>query len=201
MNLEPIKNYFTPKTFLDIGAHFGEFASTVKIYFPEAGIVCIEANKDCETILQSTGFEYHIALLGSLNNSKVIFFKNKEDITSTGNSIYKELTPHYRDDNIIKEQLIMVTLDEFFANKEKNFDIIKIDTQGSEIDILKGASSLISNTKGIILEVSYTPYNKNAPLEQEVINYMNTINFSLKEVLAESPWVGQRDLFFVKNDQ
>jgi FkbM family methyltransferase len=200
MNLEPIKTFFTPNTILDIGAHFGEFAAEAKSYFPDSHIVCIEANKDCEPFLQNSGFEYYITLLGDKNN-KVVFFKNREDVTSTGNSIYRELTHHYRDENIIKEQLVMDTLDNLFQSKNKNYDLIKIDTQGSEIDILRGGQSIVSNAKGILLEVSYTPYNKNAPLEQEVINYMNTINFTLKEVLAESPWVGQRDLFFVKNDQ
>lgn len=199
MNLELIKKYFIPNTILDIGAHFGEFANLAKEVFPESKIVCIEANKECEPILQNTGFEYYISLLGNMRN-KVIFFKNKNDITSTGNSIYRELTPHYGDENIIKEQLIMNTLDDLFESKNKNYDLIKIDTQGSEIDILQGASSLITYTKGILLEVSYAPYNKNAPLQHEVIHYMNSINFNVREVLAESPWVNQRDLLFIKND-
>ena len=199
MNLEPIKTFFTPNTILDIGAHFGEFASLAKSFFPESRIVCIEANKDCEPFLQNSGFEYYISLLGN-NHSKVVFFKNKEDMTSTGNSIYRELTPHYRDENIIKEQIVMNTLDSLFESKNKNYDLIKIDTQGSEIDILQGGQSIVSNAKGILLEVSYRPYNKNAPLEHDVVNYMNSINFSLKWVLDENDWVGQRDLLFVKND-
>lgn len=199
MNLEPIKKYFIPNRILDIGAHFGEFAQTAKIYFPETKIVCIEANKDCEETLRLTGFEYHIVLLGSLNNSKVIFFKNKEDPTSTGNSIYRELTHHYRDDNIIKEQLIMKTLDKLFVDKDKNFDLIKINTQGSEIDILKGAGSLIKNIKGIILRTAVTKYNQNAPLESAVIQYMGSINFSVQETLTELSWVNQKDLLFIKN--
>lgn len=199
MNLEPIKTYFTPNTILDIGAHFGEFAAEAKFYFPDSHIVCIEANKDCEPFLQNSGFEYYIALLGDKNN-KVVFFKNKEDITSTGNSIYRELTHHYRDDNILKEQLVMDTLDNLFESKNKNYDLIKIDTQGSEIDILKGGQSIVSNAKGILLEVSYRPYNKNAPLEPDVVSYMNSINFSLKWVIEENQWAAQRDLLFIKND-
>ncbi len=199
MNLELVKKYFIPQRILDVGAHFGGFTKLAKQSFPDSEIICIEANRDCEEELKKNNCEYYISLVGDMNE-KVVFFKNKTDPTSTGNSIYRELTHHYSDENIIKEQIRMTTLDNIFESKNKDFDLIKINTQGSEIDILKGAASLIKNTKGIILRTAVTKYNQNAPLEPTVIQYMSSINFSVKETLGELSWVAQKDLLFIKND-
>ena len=48
------------------------------------------------------------------------------------------------------------------------------------------------------MEVSYKQYNENAPLEDEVIQYMESIGFVLREELDNNPSVGQRDLLFIR---
>ena len=108
------------------------------------------------------------------DNSEYNFYSRKNDPTCTGNSIYKELTQFYSDDqlDIIKKKGIK--LDDLFED-ESEFDLIKIDTQGSELDIMSGGKNLCSKAKGILLEVSLTQYNENAPLYNEVIQFM--VNF------------------------
>jgi FkbM family methyltransferase len=198
INFNLIKKYFEPRTILDIGAHVGEFNMFCNYYFPNSYILSIEGNKDCEEALKAKNINYLICLLGD-ENKKTIFYKNN-DCLGTGHSIYKELTRHYDEQILIKEELDLKTLDFLFEKNNINvhFDLIKIDTQGSEIDILKGAKNTIKNTKGILLEVSYKPYNENAPLEYEVIKYMENIGFLLKEELDNNPNVGQRDLLFIR---
>ena len=49
--------------------------------------------------------------------------------------------------------------------KERNYplpDLIKIDTQGSELDILNGSSEALKNIKYLIVELQHIQYNKNA---------------------------------------
>ena len=83
-----------------------------------------------------------------------------------------------------------------------DFDLIKIDTQGSELDILEGAQNTIKNTKGIILEVSLINYNENAPLIKDVLKYMGKIGYDEKETLNEHYFSNgeliQKDIFFYK---
>jgi len=197
MDLSKITNYFYPNTILDIGANVGQFHILCKQIYPNSYIFSIEASTNCEDYLKQITDQYLIALLAK-DNSEYNFFTTKHSETGTGNSIYRELTEHYSDEyiSIIKKQGIK--LDDIFESDSK-FDLIKIDTQGSELDIITGGIELCKKAKGILLEVSLTQYNENSPLYHDVIKYMKEIGFEMKEVLDENihPIVHQQDILFI----
>ena len=142
----------------------------------------------------------YIGLVGK-EIGEIDFYKTKEDPKSTGNSIYRENTRHFKDDNIIIENKKIVTIDSLNLG---DFDLIKIDTQGSELDILEGAQNTIKNTKGIILEVSLINYNENAPLIKDVLEYMEKIGYEEKETLNAHYFSNgeliQKDIFFINSE-
>jgi FkbM family methyltransferase len=197
MNLFKVQNYFYPYRILDIGANVGQFHQIAKKTFPESYIFSIEASKECEPYLKQITDHYLITMLAK-DNSEYDFYSRKNDPTCTGNSIYKELTQFYSDDqlDIIKKKGIK--LDDLFT-EDTEFDLIKIDTQGSELDIINGGSKLCSKAKGILLEVSLTQYNENAPLYDEVIQFMDNFNFKIGEILDEQNNHGshQQDILFI----
>jgi FkbM family methyltransferase len=166
MNLKIIEKYFSPNSVLDIGAHHGEFYLECKNAFPECVVISIEGNIDCADILQSVNPNCIISLLGR-ETGKTVFYKQKNNLQCTGSSLYRELTHHFDDNSVIKEERILSTLDMLLPTTA--FDLVKIDTQGSEVDIIKGGINLISKSKGVILEISQVPYNQGAPLKEEVI--------------------------------
>ena len=93
-------------------------------------------------------------------------------------------------------------LDNLFEN-DAVFDIIKVDTQGSEIDILKGGKDLVSKAQAIILEVSFIEYNEGAPTAEETIDYMNEIGFEERMSLGEhydGETIVQKDLLFTSKE-
>lgn len=196
LNLNLIKKYFYPTTILDIGAHYGEFNNYSKSFFPDSHIFSIEGNELCEQALKNSNCLYRIILLGK-ENTKAVFYKQKNDLESTGNSLYRELTEHFNDEVLIKEEKELKTLDTIF-NPFVSFDLIKIDTQGSELDILEGGKYLAQRAKGILLEVSLKPYNEGSPLYDDVLKYMNSIGFEMKEVLDENIISHQKDILFIK---
>lgn len=199
MNLSLVNNYFIPTTILDIGANIGQFRKTAQHSWPDSYIFSIEASEACESHLKKITNDYLICLL-TKDSSKYDFFSRKTDPTCTGNSIYRELTRFYSDDQleIIKKE--GTTLDSLFTD-DSNFDLIKIDTQGSELDIIEGGKEICKKAKAILLEVSYTEYNLNAPLVEEVIQYMKNFNFTPTQVLDEQRNHGshQEDILFLNN--
>lgn len=198
MNLFKIQNYFYPHRILDIGANVGQFHLLCKKYFPDSYVFSIEASNDCESYLKNITDQYYIGLLAK-DNSNYKFYSIKDNPINTGNSIYKELTEHYSDSNLDIINKKGITLDSLFEN-DSEFDLIKIDTQGSELDILLGGSQLCSKAKGILLEVSLTQYNENSPLYNEVIEFMDNFGFKKVEILDETihPLVHQQDILFIK---
>jgi hypothetical protein len=58
-------------------------------------------------------------------------------------------------------------------------DLIKLDVQGAEIDILKGAKKCLLQCNDIILEAQHVDYNAGAPKDVEVFKFMETIGYEL----------------------
>ena len=201
MTLFNIQKYFHPDKILDIGANVGQFHLMARQQFPLSFIFSIEASKECEASLKAITDQYYIGMLAK-DTSEYKFYKRKGDPTCTGNSFYKELTQFYSEDqlDIVKERGIM--LDDLFES-DSEFDLIKIDTQGSELDIITGGINLCKKAKGILLEVSLTQYNEGAPLYVEVIEFMKSIGFNAVEVLDESKNHGahQQDILFLNERQ
>lgn len=197
MNLSKITQYFYPYRILDVGANIGQFHIQARDTFPESYIFSIEASPECESYLQKITANYYIGLLAK-NNSHYKFYSRKNDPTCTGNSIYRELTPFYSDDQLDVKVLESIKLDDLFE-EDSEFDLIKIDTQGSELDIISGGIELCKRAKGILLEVSLTQYNENSPLYQEVLDFMAAVNFTIVDILDESRNHGshQQDILFL----
>jgi len=199
MQLYKINSHFYPYRILDIGANIGQFHQLAKQTFPDSYVFSIEASNECEEYLKQITDQYYIGLLAK-DNIDYDFYSRKSTDIGTGNSIYRELTSFYSDEQvkIIKKQGIK--LDDLFE-ADSEFDLIKIDTQGSELDIIEGGINLCSKAKGILLEVSLTQYNEGSPLYGDVVEFMKTIQFTPVEVLDETRNYGgiQQDILFIKN--
>jgi len=59
----------------------------------------------------------------------------------------------------------------------KNCDFLKIDVQGSELDVLKGAKRVLGDTLVAEIEVEFIPIYKNQPLFAEVDSFMRKQGF------------------------
>ena len=181
MSLNKIKNYLEPVSILDIGANTGQFYREISQIFPNAYFFLIEGNDGCEIPLQSIGVDYSIAMLSDCEKIVKYYIRDGEPLC-TGNSIYKENSAFYDEDKIIVVEKDTKTLPRVLNNKL--FDLIKIDVQGSELDIIKGGLDIIKSSKGILMEVSLVEFNQGAPTKQEVISFMEEIGFEPVEIIA-----------------
>lgn len=181
MLLKKITKYFEPKSILDIGCNTGQFYKDIKQIFPDAYYYLIDGNDKCEEAIKSLNVDYSIALLSD-SVKDIDFYTRISEPTCTGNSIYRENTIFYDDDQIFIEKKITTTLNYLLAGKV--FDLIKIDVQGSEMDIINGAIEIIKQASGIILEVSLVEYNQGAPLKKAVVEFMDSLNFEQTEIIG-----------------
>lgn len=198
---------FSPRTILDIGAYQGEWTKMAHQIFPLAKIFMIEATPDNESLLRnvSEASGLSMTLLGDKSKKSVIFYlaDPKETSISTGNSIYIEKTQYFNNRHFIR--LPMITLD-FLVEKRKlkNVDFIKIDTQGSELNILKGGKKTVSKAEFILLETQNLEYNDKAPFTEDVVIAMKSYGFRLFDILEthylSSGELFQVDLLFAKKD-
>jgi FkbM family methyltransferase len=183
VNFKKLTSYLdNPKTILDIGAFKGEFSQTLSTFYPDAEFILNEANPYLEPELKKLPFSYQIKPLTRYGETK-LFFIQKDSPIGTGASFYKENTHWYSEGNYSTLNLESTTLDSQNYFQDRVIDLMKLDVQGSELDIMKGGSETLKRTKFILLECSLIPYNHNAPLMDVVLEYLEQQNFKVVDII------------------
>lgn len=203
INILKQKGYY-PDTILDIGAHQGFWTIDMKQIYNNSKYYLFEANDYSE-----------LNMFNNDNNVKVynnIVLNDKIEeidwycINGTGDSMFKEKTKHYINCNSIKRETIDLNthiLKNNLFQESKNI-LIKIDCQGAEISILKGASSILEKTDFILLEIPlFGQYNDGIPNFLEHIQYMNSIGFITYDIV-ENHYINnfnmQLDVIFINKN-
>jgi FkbM family methyltransferase len=165
---------YGPLTLLDIGAHVGTFTRGFLQAFPDCVPTLIEPNPFCQEDLAKLPFERH-AVAASVENGKAELFLTKEWLQSTGSSLYRENTAFFRDEVVVRHEVDKVRLDDLFAGRR--FDFVKIDTQGSELDVLRGGRAVLRQADYILVEVSLVEYNLGAAKAEAVFAELDGLGF------------------------
>lgn len=75
------------------------------------------------------------------------------------------------------------TLDNVLLSHDiSDVDFIKLDTQGTELNILKGGKTLLESAIGVDVEVGFSPFYENQPLFGDVNVFMADNGFSLIDI-------------------
>ena len=197
--LELIKRGLKIDVIFDIGAHKGNWSKTLyETSLKGKNFYLFEANDKNKDFLSKHKFKFFLEILSD-KKKEVNFFSNN----STGDSYLVEQTSIYKKKikPIIKNA---ITLDELVEREKLPFpDFIKIDTQGSEIDILKGSKKTISQCNLIYLECPILEYNFNAPHFHEYITFMSSIDYipiDICELHKIDDVLIQIDILFLKKE-
>jgi FkbM family methyltransferase len=187
--LEKMKEQYPDiKTIFDIGACVLHWTNEAARVWPDAEFYAFEAMNEVNPIydenIRVSGY-FTGKLLGEEARSNVPFWKNLAH--PGGNSRYREninVNPEAEDyfpDNSMC-MMEMVTLDWLCGDILKP-DLIKMDVQGSELAILKGAVNILKSCNHLILELQHTEYNTGAPMGAEVMIWLDQNGFRLKDVI------------------
>lgn len=188
------------KKILDIGANVGQSFLYYKSINPEAKILSIEANPRCEDALRECGADYLICALGDTKSEKS-FFINSTEKTCQGASFFKENTQFYDDGKYDTLTIETIRLDDLLGDSD--FDLIKIDTQGSEMPIICGGENLLQKAKWVLLELPVVEYNSGSFGMREIIKKMMSIGFLPHHAVGENKFgetVVQIDVLFKRNE-
>ena len=176
------KGYF-PDTILDIGAYHGSWTDNMLRIYNNSNYYLFEAIDYPE--LKRFEYNNNINTFNILLNDKIEEV-NWYQMKNSGDSIFREKTHHFKNCEIIKRQTI--DLNTFFSSNKllenaKNI-LIKIDCQGAEIPILKGATDLLERIDFIILEIPlFGKYNEGVPNFLEHISFMDKIGFVTYDII------------------
>ncbi len=174
------RNGFHPSAIIEVGAFEGDWSRMARQVYPDAPIYMFDANPEKEPLLAGTireiaGAQFRISLLGAEPAESVLFH-----VMGTGSSVLSENTSLPRSTT----ELPMTTLDNLWlADKQRPGPyFLKLDVQGFELEVLRGAEQVLENTEAAMLEVSLLPYNQGAPLLGEVVAFMLARGFVVYDV-------------------
>lgn len=197
---------YQPRTIIDVGANDGAWA---KVAWADFGadkpdpprLLMVEASPSRESNLAAAGFPFAISVVGR-KAAYVDFFDNPR--VSTGNSVLRERSHHFASTNATR--VPMRTLDEILSTAPGGPGvaapvILKLDVQGYEIEVLRGAPRTLEAVEVVALETSVIEYNAGAPLIAEVMSVMHELGFVVADLLEAHDHNGalaQLDFAFVK---
>jgi FkbM family methyltransferase len=195
--VEFISDFLEIKYVWDIGSHKGWWSQEIQKILPDAHFTLIDAVEH-EIVHMDFRQVRLIKKLLSDRKKQVLFYQANE----TGDSYYKEFLKDYS----LQESKLMdsATLDEVATEYNLEFpDLVKFDTQGSELDIIQGGAHSLARCKIIICEVPFYAYNASAPNFKDYIDKFESMNFkavSILEVHKLGNCIIQLDIGFVRSD-
>lgn len=174
---------YTPKVAYDIGACVLHWTNSAKQIWPDTEYVAFEAMDETKFIYEGSNIKHFNGVLSDTDGKIVDFYQNLEWFG--GNSYYKENSVYsygvdiiFNESHIIKKPTHMLDS----VVKANNFpapDLIKIDVQGAELDVLRGAEKTLESCQHIIVELQHKEYNKGAPHFSKVVEYLDSRGFAL----------------------
>jgi FkbM family methyltransferase len=176
----------------DIGANKGQYAMGIMDAGYRNRIVSFEPLSKVHRELQETSKKFSNWAVAQ--RCAIGAKKEEIEINISANSVSSTLLPmldtHLEgapESKIIgKEKVTVLPLDEIgktYVNAEKNI-FIKIDVQGFEREVLKGAVEFIEKAKGIEMEISLVPlYEGQIWLLPQVLEFMEQRNFQLRSIM------------------
>jgi len=177
---------FTPSAVLDIGAYKGVWTQSLRQIWNNVPVLMIEADETHKSDLEALkeqilGIDYRICALSDQKGTRI--FHRMSNPIKTGSSFYRENSSRPCNEIEVECQ----TLDDLLTDSAKQaISLVKIDTQGSEIDVINGGMSFLGNVSAIMLELSLLDYNRSAPNIVDMMNKMHQMDFVLFDMCEES---------------
>ena len=194
-NLKFIKNILGEKIdiIFDVGCHKGESIDLILKYFKVKKIYAFEPNETLINKINKSKYintEFIKKALGEKKQSKK-FFKNsfspvnslhKTNSESNYSKFKQQVINFFYKKNLPQEHNVdVITFDDFCKKyKIKSIDLLKIDTEGYEYYILKGAIKNLKKVKIILLEHHFDSSIIKGYKFRQIIKILKELGFEIR---------------------
>lgn len=178
------------RTLVDVGANEGQFLLPALRYFSPTKALAIEMLPDVAGRLErKVGKEAQVVCcaLGSSRQRRRILRSTYAPassllpLTASASRLYS-MDLAQRPGHVLETR----TLDDVCEERGvDSIDLLKIDVQGYELEVLRGGTRVLCNTRSALLEVEFCPIYEGGPLFTEVLQYMGDLGFHLSAIVGQ----------------
>lgn len=170
---------------IDVGANEGVFAETFKYFKNFNEVIFVEPNKSLNESIENNNVGVISFIINKALSDKVkncdYFIHEDSQMNSLIHSDSTQLSNEFGDKEIGVEKVQTSTLDLELNDCPINIAgkrvFLKLDTQGNEIDILKGSLEVLKQTQSCLVEyMANSPYLRKGNLE-DIIFLMQSVGF------------------------
>jgi FkbM family methyltransferase len=196
-----------PGTIYDIGANIGTWTCLAKSLFPAARVEAFEP-----LAMHFDGFRrwtapwpgdihLHGCALGQTEGSATMHVMDFSDASSLLPATAGCLS-EFKIKPAAEQTVPVIPLD-VLVSREKipRPDLLKLDVQGYELEVLRGAETCLRHARAVLCEVSFQEFYTGQPLFPEVLAFLETRGFALHALGACTPLgapLGQTDALFLR---
>jgi FkbM family methyltransferase len=195
---ELLKNEgFNPKHILDIGANHGAWSRQVYGYFPQANYTMIEPQENLKfrfaDLLEKPQFHYLPIGVGEHPGHFNLTITERDDSCN-----FRMTEEEALQQGLKQIQVQVDTIDHVVAQSAFGIpQLIKIDAEGLDLQVLKGATSVLGKTEVILIEAAVTnPSFDNSALA--VMNAMDGYGYKLFDITDLNRPFENRTLWLVE---
>jgi FkbM family methyltransferase len=191
-SIDLLKKYNIPGDILDIGANRGDSAILFSTMFPERTIYSFEPIEEVFTdLLENTAIYKNIVA-----SNVAIGSKCEESYinvtTSDSSSSILEPNPKVHNSTFMKnvttkkteQKISIITLDSIKIISNPTA-LIKIDVQGFELEVLKGAPETLQKNTIIVLEIFNNDFYEGVPQYHEIDSFLRKNNYELYDFVPQ----------------
>ena len=173
---------------VDVGCFDGNTSIFFSKEFRNVKVIGFEAGKQSYEKALKNASAYSLIKIenyaASDHDGVAEFFVTDNKVSSSLNSLSGS---DKRFDTEVIEQVNTISLDSYFKNESlenKNILLIKLDVQGHEVSVLKGAQSVLQNTSFVLTEMSNHKSYSGGAQYYEVDRVLRESGFTLHNIFA-----------------
>jgi FkbM family methyltransferase len=191
----------------DIGANVGTWTLLARAVIPDA---CIEAFEPLvqhhelfrRNVDSLDAVTLHPVAIGSCNQAAIMHVTEFSDASSML-PLARASRLEFGVNEVENLELQLRGLDDYQAEARlRPPDLIKIDVQGYELEVLKGAARCLESAKAIIAEVSFIEYYEGQCLFHEIVGFLERYGFTVAAFgvnTVTGRLIKQTDVLFTKD--
>jgi FkbM family methyltransferase len=147
---------------LDIGAHVGAYARALKDLYPRAVVYAFEPHpghfEALERQARESGFEAYRLALGDTAGDAQLY--DRAGPGSAHASLFRDVIEHVHREPAVQHAVTVTTVDQFAeARGLAHVHLMKIDAEGGELNVLRGAERLLSAGAVDVIQFEFNEMN------------------------------------------